>query len=283
MLPSNSIVVYAYIPSSNEPLATFWFWACQDKPTQRFSFCEHGDAYAMSEVAEVNNIMRKVSPSGVTPLTQHIWDIQQQISAMAHDLRKKQKRVALILATDGLPTDEHGYGGQEITNAFVRALWSLEGLPIWIVIRLCTDEAAVTEFYNSLDEELELNLEVVDEYKSEAKEVYVQRTRIPQLTIWSDRWTIVYERRSEELLLPLVWDRRRWAARSSNAFWCISWKRLKYGWTQNSFNGTQLKRKSLHGFKRRSCQRHILIKHALEIEFIGIAIYLCLLGKKNRS
>ena len=59
----------------------------------------------------------------------------------------------------------------------------MEGLPIWIVIRLCTDEAAVTEFYNSLDEELELNLEVVDEYKSEAKEVYVQRTRIPQLTI----------------------------------------------------------------------------------------------------
>ena len=73
-------------------------------------------------MAEVINIIRKVSPSGVTLLTQHIWDIQQQISAMAHDLRKKQKRVALILATDGLPTDEHGYGGQEITNAFVRAL-----------------------------------------------------------------------------------------------------------------------------------------------------------------
>jgi hypothetical protein len=141
---------------------------------QRFSVCEHGEAYAASEVAEANNIMRKVSPSGVTPLTQHIWDIQQHISAMANDLRKKGKKVALILATDGLPTDEHGCGGQEITNAFVRALRSLEGLPIWIVIRLCTDEDAVTEFYNSLDDELELSLEVVDDYKGEAQEVYQQ-------------------------------------------------------------------------------------------------------------
>lgn len=140
----------------------------------RFSVCEHGVAYAASEVAEAINIMRKVSPSGVTPLTQHIWEIQQHISAMAPDLRKKGKKVALILATDGLPTDEHGYGGQEITNAFVRALRSLEGLPIWIVVRLCTDEDAVTDFYNSLDDELELSLEVVDDYRGEAKEVYEQ-------------------------------------------------------------------------------------------------------------
>ena len=141
---------------------------------QRFSVCERGEAYAASEVVDALNIMRRVSPSGVTPLTQHIWDIQQNISAMANDLRKKGKKVALILATDGLPTDEQGCGGQEITNAFVRALRSLEGLPIWIVIRLCTDEDDVTEFYNSLDDELELSLEVIDDYKGEAQEVYAQ-------------------------------------------------------------------------------------------------------------
>jgi len=139
---------------------------------QRFSVCERGEAYAASEVVEALNIMRRVSPNGVTPLTQHIWDIQQNISSMAHDLRKKGKKVALVLATDGLPTDEQGCGGQEITDEFVRALRSLEGLPIWIVIRLCTDEADVTEFYNSLDDELELSLEVIDDYEGEAQEVY---------------------------------------------------------------------------------------------------------------
>lgn len=141
---------------------------------QRFSVCERGEAYAASEVVEALNIMRRVSPSGVTPLTQHIYDIQQNISDMANDLRKKGKKVALILATDGLPTDEQGCGGEEITNAFVRALRSLEGLPIWIVIRLCTDEDPVTEFYNSLDDELELSLEVIDDYKGEAQEVHEQ-------------------------------------------------------------------------------------------------------------
>lgn len=69
--------------------------------------------------------MRKVSPSGVTPLTQHIWDIEEQISHMAEDLRRSGKIVAIILATDGLPTDEQGYGGQDITDEVSASFFSL--------------------------------------------------------------------------------------------------------------------------------------------------------------
>jgi hypothetical protein len=79
--------------------------------------------------------------------------------------------VAVILATDGLPTDDQGYGSDEITQQFIKALRSLEGLPIWLVIRLCTDEANVTEFYNQLDGMLELSLEVLDDFWGESKEV----------------------------------------------------------------------------------------------------------------
>ncbi|KAL7528399.1 hypothetical protein ACHAXR_002426 [Thalassiosira sp. AJA248-18] len=138
---------------------------------QKFSVCEHGEAYASTEVAKAIDIMRKISPSGVTPLTQHIWDVQEQITDMAADLRRSGKIVALILATDGLPTDEQGYGGEEITNEFIRALRALEGLPVWTVIRLCTDEEAVKDFYNSLDSQLEISIEVLDDYMGEAKEV----------------------------------------------------------------------------------------------------------------
>jgi len=80
-------------------------------------------------------------------------------------------KVAVILATDGLPTDDQGYGGEEITQEFIRALKSLEGLPIWLVIRLCTDEGNVTNFYNELDGMLELSLEVLDDFLGECKEV----------------------------------------------------------------------------------------------------------------
>jgi len=139
---------------------------------QKFSVGEHGAAYAHSEVATVIDILRKVSPSGVTPLTQHIWNIERHISDMASELRRSGKIVAIILATDGLPTDELGYGGEEITEEFIRALRSLEGLPVWTVIRLCTDEDAVKRFYNSLDSQLEISVEVLDDYMGEAREVH---------------------------------------------------------------------------------------------------------------
>jgi len=80
-------------------------------------------------------------------------------------------QVAIVIATDGLPTDDQGNGGEEITQEFVRALRGLEGLPIWLVIRLCTDEDDVTDFYNKLDGKLELSLEVLDDFMGEAKEV----------------------------------------------------------------------------------------------------------------
>ena len=98
---------------------------------QQFSVGEHGESFTPAEVAHAINTMKKVHPGGVTPLTSHIWDIQEQISGMAPELRRNGKKVAIILATDGLPTDEQGYGGQDITDEFIRALRSLEGLPIW--------------------------------------------------------------------------------------------------------------------------------------------------------
>lgn len=139
---------------------------------QQFSVAERGEAMVEEDIRLAIDIMRKAKPGGVTPLTRHIWEIQQSIQEMAPQLVADGRKVVVVLATDGLPTDEQGYGGEYITDEFIRALRSLEGLPVWLVVRLCTDEEPVTRFYNNLDGQLELSLEVLDDFIGEAREVY---------------------------------------------------------------------------------------------------------------
>lgn len=140
--------------------------------SQQFSVAMHKHSNVDNEVRQARTLMQRTKPTGVTPLTPHIYKIQQTVQRIAPRLRREGKRIAVILATDGLPTDAEGYDGEEVREEFVHALRALEGLPLWLVIRLCTDEAEVTEFYNDLDAKLELSLEVLDDFLGEAKEVH---------------------------------------------------------------------------------------------------------------
>ena len=74
-----------------------------------------------TEVTDSITFLRRVRPGGCTPLTQHILDIHCEISQMSPALRSTGRRVAVIIATDGLPTDERGYGGERYQQEFVQA------------------------------------------------------------------------------------------------------------------------------------------------------------------
>jgi hypothetical protein len=113
------------------------------------------------DLAVAQSVMMNAQPAGVTPLAQHVEMIRQEIVQMESQLRHTGGKVAIILATDGLPTDVRGYSNTTVQAQFVETLRSLEGLPVWIVVRLCTDADDVVRYWNDLDEQLELSLEVL--------------------------------------------------------------------------------------------------------------------------
>jgi hypothetical protein len=118
-----------------------------------------------------HDTMHRATPSGVTPLADHVREIRENVMATLPTLQGQ--KVAIILATDGLPRDNCGVTSAAATrHDFQDSLRSLGNLPVWIVVRLCTDEDSVVEYYNELDGQLEFKLEVLDDFIGESEEVY---------------------------------------------------------------------------------------------------------------
>ena len=102
-----------------------------------------------------------LEPRGLTPLAAATNLITAKIVPMAPGLMMKNQRVCVVIATDGQPTDE----------GFQAALGRLQALPVWVVVRTCTDEDSVIDYYNDLDAEMEAPMEVLDDLLGEAHEV----------------------------------------------------------------------------------------------------------------
>ncbi|CAB9514636.1 expressed unknown protein [Seminavis robusta] len=137
---------------------------------QNFSVAEHGADAIPEDINNATMAMLTCQPQGPTPLTDRLIEIREKIVPIASSLAKKGQKAIVVIATDGLPTDAYG-GSPEAARDFVNLLRSLQSYPVWLVIRLCTDDFETRTFYNSLDEELELPLEVLDDHAAEAKEV----------------------------------------------------------------------------------------------------------------
>jgi Mg-chelatase subunit ChlD len=139
---------------------------------QQFGIGERGPDHLAEDLNVALATIRNASPSGVTPLSDHVREIRENVLAMRQSLVDNGQKVVIVLATDGLPSDTFGVTSDATRMEFQSALRSLEGLPVWIVVRLCTDEEQVVEFYNNLDSNLELSLEVIDDFTGEADEVH---------------------------------------------------------------------------------------------------------------
>ena len=123
------------------------------------------------------NIMLRNEPSGRTPLPDIIRELRRDIIDMLPTLEEEGSKVCIVIATDGQNVNKHNAGLQveedERQEDLVAALDSLTGLPVCVVVRLCTDFQPIVEFFNGLDKRLDwLDIDVVDDHLSEAQEVF---------------------------------------------------------------------------------------------------------------
>jgi hypothetical protein len=140
---------------------------------QEFSICDTNasDKSIEQEVAEAVRIARQTDPNGVTPLTGHLEVIYARVQQMESQLRSQGQKAVVVIATDGLPTDENGDSSYAASAAFMDVVKRLQRLPVWLVVRLCTDMRTERNFYKGLDTNPEYPIECIDDYLTEAKEI----------------------------------------------------------------------------------------------------------------
>ena len=101
------------------------------------------------------------SPDGGTPLCRHIREIIAKIGPMEQELRSRGQKACVVIMTDGESSD----------GDIAQAMQPLKNLPVWVVIRLCTDDDRISSYWNNIDSQLELGMDVLDDLCGEAVEV----------------------------------------------------------------------------------------------------------------
>ena len=73
-----------------------------------------------------------------------MYPLSLPMAAMELTLRANSQRVTLVIATDGKSSD----------GDIAAAMAPLQYLPVHVVIRLCTDEETIVDYWNNLEKSL---------------------------------------------------------------------------------------------------------------------------------
>jgi hypothetical protein len=125
------------------------------------------------QVEGLRLLLKRNGPTGVTPLATRITAIVERLRQQERQLIDLGQKVVLHIATDGLPTTaSSGQSTSATRGQLSRLLRQIQlELPIYLVIRLTTDDDSIIEYYNSIDSEIEVNMEVLDDIAAEALEI----------------------------------------------------------------------------------------------------------------
>ena len=146
-----------------------------------------------SEMQRLSRLVQNTRPEGNIPMTIHLQQIVQAVRTVP-ERYFGNLALSLVLVTDRLPRDRTGREGPNVNQEFIQLLKELSGWPVWVVVRLSTDDDAVVGFYSQLDSAMahvsvqpkdhsdymddmddasilqdDVHLDVLDDYLSEAE------------------------------------------------------------------------------------------------------------------
>lgn len=128
-------------------------------PCRIYNFSRYIDTREPGTNDDINNLVR--TSGGGTPLN-------TTLSKIYEDSLRINGKKKLIIVTDGESSDGN----------ILRILRKLGNIGFSITIRLCTDDDSIVNYWNNIDKELEFDLDIIDAYPDEYKEVLTHNPTI---------------------------------------------------------------------------------------------------------
>ena len=101
-------------------------------------------------------------PVGQTPIAKQLAEIADQIKAMEEDLRANNKIALLIIMTDGKSSD----------GCAVEAMRPLEGMPIKMIIRVCSSDRNIIEYWDNVNADLDIDVLLLNDLEGEGCNIH---------------------------------------------------------------------------------------------------------------
>jgi hypothetical protein len=140
----------------------------------QFRFCNSGSPVILgdhkgnanlkkTEEAGYQSLLQRLNghADGTTPLCKQVHEVIEDIKAKEEQLLRDKKVAVVIISSDGEATD----------GDVMRALQPLSSLPVNLVIRLCTGDQKVIDYWGAL-ETFKLKYDILDDLTREAEEVF---------------------------------------------------------------------------------------------------------------
>ena len=93
---------------------------------------------------------------GSISILERLREFTKRIQLIEKTLREHEQDAVCVFTVGDIPSDSSNQSSKIIKHAVVEGLLKFSRLPVQIVIRVCTDDEHVAEFYHNLMSELPL-------------------------------------------------------------------------------------------------------------------------------